>query len=113
LIFVAVVMVRAVAVAVAVATAAVAAAVVCSSLLGLLCLAQLTWLALLGLHWVQTMLAAQGKDGRGQWSLVGGPAHLFPPFFFILARRSFFSGGSANTKKQTDAEQIESGFLPR
>ncbi len=42
-----------------------AEAVARSGFLGLLCSACFTWLALLGLHWVQAVLAAQGKDGGG------------------------------------------------
>jgi hypothetical protein len=39
--------------------------------------------------------------------ILGGPAHSFPPFFYFWRAALFF----ANTKKQTDAKQIESGFL--
>jgi hypothetical protein len=47
-----------------------------------------------------------------------GSGPFVPSIFFILARRSFFSVsggslGSANTKKQTDAEQREAEFLTR
>jgi hypothetical protein len=46
-------------------------------------------------------------SARSHAARVGGPAHLFPPFFLILARQSFFLG----TKKQTDAESGFSAFF--
>ena len=36
---------------------------------------------------------------------VGGPAHSFPPFFFILARRSFFCEHQKTDRRRTNIVQ--------
>jgi hypothetical protein len=54
-------------------------------------------------------------DGQPATSTTSRGSSSFVPsiFFWRAALFLFGSGGNANTKKQTDAEQIESGFLSR
>ncbi len=58
---------------------------------------------------------AGDSDGDGVCVCNGGRGSgpFVPSIFFILARRSVWFWRELNTKKQTDVEQIECGFLPR
>ncbi len=61
-----------------------------------------------------TLSDNSGSDGSSSDNRGSGP--FVPSIFFLFWCAALFlfgSGGNANTKTQTDAKQIESGFLPR